>query len=330
MSGFYANKTVLVTGASGFVGTHFVAELLKQGANVLACRHLRPMILNDPRIRVVQADLNHRDQAMRVMQGVDTVIHAAGSVGAAGVGKARVLSLVTENLILAPRIMEAAAASGVERTLVFSSSTAYPPADHAVREEEMWTADPYEGYFGYGWARRAMERFAEFTHRTGPTMVAICRPTAVYGPHDNIDLSTCHVIPALIRRALSGENPFVVWGTGDETRDFLHARDLARGGLLLLERHAQGDPVNIGYGASVTIRKVVEQVLKATGREGSEIVFDANKPTALPHRLVDIGKARRLLGYGPEISLEQGIQETVEWMRSVLSETVGLRSSQHE
>jgi GDP-L-fucose synthase len=143
--------------------------------------------------------------------------------------------------------------------------------------------------------------------------IALVRPTAVYGRWDEFDPRTSHVIPALIRRAVAKENPFEVWGTGDEVRDFLHVTDMVRGSLLLLANHAVCDPVNIGYGRTVRVREVVDIILRAAGHRGARVVFDASKPTAIPVRSVDTTKARQLLGFEPSVSLEDGLADTVRW-----------------
>jgi len=145
--------------------------------------------------------------------------------------------------------------------------------------------------------------------------IALLRPTAVYGPRDNFDPMGGHVIPALICRASEKENPFVVWGTGEEVRDFLYVGDLARACLLLLEKRADCDPVNIGYGEPITIRQTVQIILAATGHADATLQFDATKPSAIPVRMVDISKARRILGFEPQTTLEQGITKTVDWYR---------------
>jgi GDP-L-fucose synthase len=161
--------------------------------------------------------------------------------------------------------------------------------------------------------RRYCERLGEFVAANSRMKVAIARPTAVYGPGDNFDPATCHVIPALIRRAVEKQNPFVVWGDGNEVRDFLHVHDLARGCLLLLEKHAACDPVNLGYGQAVTIKEIVRIILKAAGHEHATVKFDASKPSVIPFRMVDTAKAQRLLGFAPRITLEAGLAETVKW-----------------
>ncbi|MBI3795060.1 MAG: NAD-dependent epimerase/dehydratase family protein [Nitrospinae bacterium] len=312
--GFYEGKKVLVTGGSGFVGTHFVRQLLGRGADVRVPLHIRPMLEKDPRVEIVACDLANLNDCLKAFSGVDYVFHAAGVVFGAGVGGAGQMSGISTNLILTARTLEAAWMSDVKRVLIFSSgATVYPAANHPVKEEEMWDGPPTDAYFGYGWMRRYMELLGQFVEKKSEVGVAICRPTAIYGRHDNFDPKTSHVLPALIRKAVEKENPFIAWGTGDEERDFLHVDDLVRGCLLLLEKHATGDPVNLGYGATVSIKEALMIILKAAGHENAKVVFDSAKPSTISIRSVDISKARRLLGFEPLISLEEGLRDAVEW-----------------
>jgi GDP-L-fucose synthase len=309
----FRGRAVLVTGGSGFVGTHFVEALLEAGARVRVPVHLRPMIVQDPRVEQVQADLTRPEDCLRVCGGVEFVVHAAGAVAAAGVTATNPMSAITANLVLTARVLEGAWSAGVQRFLVFGSSTGYPATEHPVREDEMWIGPTHPSYFGYGWMRRYLERISEFAAAKSQMGIALVRPTATYGRWDDFDPRTSHVIPALIRRAVAGEDPFEVWGTGNEVRDFLHVTDLVRGSLLVLAKHAVCDPVNIGYGRTVRIRDVVGAILRAAGREGARVVYDATKPTAIPVRMVDTSKARELLGFEPRVSLEDGLADTVRW-----------------
>lgn len=317
---FYEGRKVLVTGGSGFVGIHIVQELLKQGAHVRVPLHERPMPMELEGVETMEADLTNAGDCQRVMDGVDYVFHAAGSVAAAGVTVTNPMSAITGNLILTARVLEAVMSSKAKGILIFSSGvTAYPQTEHAVKEDEMWTAPPPDIYFGYGWMRRYLELMGEFVAQKSEMGVAICRPTAVYGRFDNFDPKRSHFIPALIRRAVEKEDPYVVWGTGEEMRDILHVTDLARGCLLLLEKHAKCDPVNIGYGQATKVREVVEIILKASGHDGAKVEFDATKPTTIPVRMVDTSKAKSLLGFESSVSLEEGIADMIGWYR----ETIG-------
>ncbi len=313
MGSFFEGKNVLVTGGTGFVGTHFVKAALAAGGNVTTTVHKRSPIVDDPRLKTVQADLTDRAQARAAMKDQQIVFHCAGAVSAAGVTASNPMEPITDNLALTSMVMEAAWKTGVERIQVFGSSTAYPVTEHPVREDEMWTAPPHPSYFGYGWMRRYMEKMAEFVHDRSSTKVVLVRPTAVYGRHDDFHPITSHVIPALIRKAVERMNPYEVWGTGDEIRDFLHVEDLARGCLLATENYANCKPINIGYGGTSTVREIVQAILAAADYSDAQIIFNADRPTTIPKRMVDTTTARDILNFEPLYSLERGLADTVTW-----------------
>ncbi|WP_319582635.1 NAD(P)-dependent oxidoreductase [uncultured Pseudodesulfovibrio sp.] len=318
MHEFYKNVPVTVTGGTGFVGSHFAKALAEAGADVTVVRHKRDMPFDIEGVKFVEADLCDREQACKALEGARYVFHAAGAVSAAGTTTTNPTSAITENLVLTARTLEAASTAKVERCLIFSSgTTAYPLTDHPVTEDEMWGAPPPDVYFGYGWMRRYLELLGQFTAQKGGVDIAICRPTAVYGRYDDFNLKTCHVVPALINRAVAGDSPLEVWGTGDEMRDFLHITDLVRGCMLLLMKKADCTPINIGYGSVVTIRDIAEIVMRAAGRSEADIKFDPDKPTTIAKRLVNTDKARELLGFEPAVTLEEGLTDVVRWFKGV-------------
>jgi len=310
---FFERRLSLVTGGSGFIGTHLTKALLDQGGRVRLAVHRRAPIIRDPRVDVVRADLTVLEDCLEAMRGVDVVLHAAGAVSGTGVTAADAMAGISTNLTLTAQVLHAAWMAGVERILIFSSSTVYPASDHPIREDELAEQAPHPAYLGYGRMRRYLEHLAEFVADRSGIKVALVRPTAVYGPHDDFNPTTSHVIPALVRKAAARLDPYEVWGTGDEMRDFLHVEDLARGCLLALEKHAVCDPINIGYGSAVTIRRVAEIILDAAGHSAASLRFDASKPTAIPIRLVDTSKAARLLDFKPSIPIESGLRSLVEW-----------------
>lgn len=310
---FYQGRLVLVTGGTGFVGTHIVEELLKCGAKVRVPIHKRPLIIKDKYIETLRADLTKQQDCLRAVKGVDYVFHAAGAVANAGITASNPMAAITANLILTTQMLQAAWVASIKRFLLFSSSTAYSVTDYPIKEEEMWSGSPHPAYFGYGWMRRYLEKLAEFVALKSEIKIALVRPTAVYGRFDNFDPATSHVIPALIRRAVEKESPFLVWGSGEEARDFLHITDLARGCLLMLEKYAICDPVNIGYGKAVTIREIVNIILRVTGNDKAKVIFDSSKPTTIPLRIVDTSKAKKVLGFQPRVTLEEGLVDTIKW-----------------
>jgi GDP-L-fucose synthase len=160
--------------------------------------------------------------------------------------------------------------------------------------------------------RRYREKLMEFVSGFSGLKIALSRGTAMYGPYDNFNPKTCHVIPALINRVLSGENPFVVWGTPDVVRDFLYVRDVIDGALLVLEKGESMRPYNLGAGTAVTVGDIVDAVLKATGKS-PKVVYDETKPTTIPFRMVSTDRIRDELGFQSKWSFEEGIKNTVDW-----------------
>jgi GDP-L-fucose synthase len=317
---FFKDKLVLVTGGTGFVGSHFVEELVNLGARIRVPVHHRPSRVSHASIEVMHADLAVQEDCLAVCDGVDYVVHAAGAVSAAGItAGSNPMAAITTNLILTAQVLQAAWSKKVKRLLLFSSSTGYPAYEHPVREDEFWEGPTHPSYFGYGWMRRYLERMGEFVHTRSDTKIALVRPTAVYGRYDDFNPATSHVIPALIRRAVAKENPFVVWGSPGVVRDFLHITDLIKGSLLLLEKHAMCDPVNIGYGSAVTIGEIVDIVIEASGHSKAVVKFDESKPTTIPFRMADITKARTILGFKPAISLNDGLADVVKWFMSPMT-----------
>ena len=314
---FYKDKVVLVTGGSGFIGTHIVQELLERGAKVRVTIHQRPMNIKDERIDTIYADLYKIEDCLEAVKGVDYVCHAGGGAIGAAVTAGNPMSAIAANMITTIQTLQAAWMAGVERFLLLSSHTTYPNAEYPIKEEEMWSGPTDPSYFGYGWMRRYLERLAEFVVSKSDMKIAIVRPTAAYGRWDSFDPTKSHVIPALIRRAVEKEDPFVVWGTGEEVRDFLRASDIARGSLLALEKYATCDPINIGYGKTVKIKEIVSMILKAVGHEKAKVEFDASKPTTIAFRMVDTSKAKKILGFEPKLTLEEGLRDTVEWYKEV-------------
>lgn len=319
---FYKGKRVLVTGGTGFVGRHIVQQLLKEGAIVRVPVHNRQLLATkDERIETVQADLTRQEDCLSVSRGINYVFHAAGAVMGAGAGAESSMAGITTNLILTSQILQAAWTTDIERFLLFSSSTGYPVTDHPVKEDEMWSGPTHPAYLGYGWMRRYFERLGEFVASNSDVKISIIRPTAIYGRYDNFDPVTSHIIPALVRKAVERLAPFEVWGSGQEVRDFLHVSDLARGCLMMMEKNAECDPVNIGYGKSVTVKKIVGYILAAAEYHDAKVVFNASKPTSIPFRMVDTSKAKKVLGFEPEITIEDGIKDTVDWFRKQHAKT---------
>ncbi|MGA7934860.1 MAG: NAD-dependent epimerase/dehydratase family protein [Kovacikia sp.] len=310
---FYQNKTVLVAGGTGLMGTHLVQALLKQGARVRSTLHKKPAQIYDQRVEYLSADLTRREDCDRAVRDVDYVFLCAANTSGAAVMAHNPIAHLTPNLLINSQMLEAACLAKVERLLFVSSTTVYPAVPYPVKESEAFVGDPHESYLGVGWMKRYIEKLAQFYYERYGMKIALVRPTNAYGPFDKFDFETSHVLPALIRRALDKQNPFEVWGDGTAVRDFIYISDLTDALLLALEHCANCEAINLGSGQPITIQQAVEVILKLTGHSTAKPVFDASKPTTIPIRLVDLTKARELLNYQPRVSFEEGIKNTIEW-----------------
>jgi GDP-L-fucose synthase len=262
----FKNKKVVVSGGSGFIGTHFINELLDRGAKVKTSIHKNSLKIQDERIEVVEnIDLEKLDDAIKLIDGADYVIHTAGYIGHPS-GIATDFQIALNQITVITNEFESSYKSGVKGFLDVNSSTGYPDRRYPITEDEYWDDEPYISYYGYGWMRRYREKLMEqfLTPTTQPT--SLDKTVGQTKEHDNFNLKTCHVIPALIKRVLGGENPLKVWGSPDVVRDFLYVKDVINGCLLVLEKGESMRPYNVGYGSTVTIGDIVDVILKATGK----------------------------------------------------------------
>lgn len=308
---FYKNKKVLVTGGTGLIGQPVVQLLLDQGAKV------RVASLDDPSRVNSAAEFMHGNLmdgvfCTKITTGMDCVFHVAGIKGSVGLGRARAASFMVPHLLMNTLMMEAAHKAGVERYLYTSSIGVYHPAD-VFYEDKAWDGPPHSTDQFAGWAKRMGELLCEaYKMEYGWDKIAIVRPTNVYGPFDNFDPKTAMVIPALIARVAGGENPLVVWGDGSPVRDFIYSRDCAEGMLLALEKGANCTPINLGGGHRTSIRQIAE-VICSCFPNPPKLEWDTTKPPGQAMRVMDITRAKEMIGFAPSTSVEQGVRETVEW-----------------
>jgi GDP-L-fucose synthase len=315
----FKNKKVVVTGGSGFIGTHFINELLDRGAKVKTSIHKNSLKVQDERIEVVEnIDLEKFDDAIKLIDGADYVIHTSGYIGHPS-GIATDFQIALNQITVITNELEACYKCGVKGFLDLNSSTGYPDRRYPITEDEYWDDEPYISYYGYGWMRRYREKLIEHTSHLTDMKMGIARGTAIFGPHDNFDLKTCHVVPALLKRVLSGEDPFVVWGSPDVVRDFLYVKDVVKGCLLVLENGESMRPYNVGYGSTVTIGDIVDVILKATGKT-PKVEWDNSKPTTIPFRACSTERIQNELGFKPDYTFEEGMRETIDWYLETINE----------
>lgn len=305
---------VLVTGGTGLIGSHFVEELLQRKARVRIVVHCRPSPFG-ARVEAVAGDLRDSATCEQAASGVDHVIHAAGVSG----GSKRIvvdpIPMFTDSLLMNTNVLEAARLAGVKRYLFVSNSSVYAKSDHMLQEDFAWGPNARgvpENEAGV--VKRTGETQCQLYARHGGLQIGIVRAGNAYGPRDNFDLEGSHVVPALVRKAVERQDPYVVWGAGETVRDFIHARDIALGGLAILERYCVCDPVNVATGRVVTINDLVQLILALSGHAPKGIHFDETAPPASPAKRLDTTKMQSL-GIRPQLSLEDGLQDTIQWYR---------------
>jgi GDP-L-fucose synthase len=301
-----ADATVVVTGGTGFLGRHVTEELRRHGAKVFA-------------LGSRNYDLRRRAEADRMLVDIrpDAVVHLAAVVGGIGANRSEPGRFFYENALMGVELLEACRVAGVAKTVISGTVCAYPKhAPVPFQETGLWDGYPEETNAPYGLAKKMLLVQAQ-AYRTQYGMNAVyLLPVNLYGPHDNFDLESSHVIPAMIRKFIAarenGQQHVVLWGDGSPTREFLHVRDAARAFRLALDRYDGGEPVNLGSGEEITIRDLAALIARTTGYRG-EVVWDPSRPNGQPRRRLATAKAREWLGFEASITLEQGIAEVAEW-----------------
>jgi GDP-L-fucose synthase len=311
---FLRDRRVLVTGGAGLVGSAFVERLLLAGARVRTVQHRRSIPFGG-NVEVLKGDLLDHDFCRQAVSGMDCVVHAAGVSGGSKQVTVAPIPMFTDNLLMNTQIIEAARQAGVEYYLFVSNSSVYAKSEAPLSEPRAW-GDTSIGIpeNETGTVKRAGETQCALYAKCTEMKIAIIRAGNAYGPHDNFDLQSSHVLPALIRKAVERQQPFTLWGSGRTVRDFIHSSDIARGGLFLLQRARTGDcaPVNVATGHPVTIDEAVRLILRLTGCGCPVVQYDTAAPPASPAKRIDVSKMKAL-GFEPLLTLEAGLRQAIDW-----------------
>jgi GDP-L-fucose synthase len=301
---------VLVTGGGGFLGSHLVERLRGNGVEPFVARR-------------ADYDLTVDGDVKRLFEDArpELVIHLAAEVGGIGANRANPGRYWYANVLMGTHVLEESRLAGVGKLVLLGTICAYPKfAPVPFEEEELWNGYPEETNAPYGVAKKALLVGAQAYREQYDLNAVYLLPVNLYGPGDNFDLESSHVIPALIRKMIEaqqrGDHEVVLWGDGSPTREFLYVEDCAEGIVLAAERYDGAEPVNLGTGEEISIRDLAELVAEATGYDG-EIVWDASKPNGQPRRRLDVSRAERLFGFRATTPLREGIERTVAWYRAM-------------
>jgi GDP-L-fucose synthase len=303
------HKRIIVTGGAGFVGAHLIKKLRARGCEQIFIP------------RSAEYDLTRADNIDRLFLGrrPEVVIHLAAAVGGIGANRANPGRFFYENAIMGIQLIEAARRYSVEKTVVLGTICAYPKFTPVpFREEELWNGYPEETNAPYGVAKKALlVQCQAYREQYGMNAIFLL-PVNLYGPGDNFDLESSHVIPALIRKCAEAieerRSEIVCWGDGSPTREFLYVEDCAEGILAATESYDKSDPVNLGSGEEISIRDLVEKVAALTGFQG-RIVWDMSKPNGQPRRCLDVTCAEREFGFRALTGFDEGLKCTIDYYR---------------
>jgi len=307
---FWAERRVCVTGGAGFLG-HYVQEKLRQrGVKDIFVPTIEDYNLVDP------ADVKRMLEDARS----DVIIHLAANVGGIGANREHPAEFFYDNLMMGVQLMHEAWKQGIEKVVAIGTVCAYPKFTPVpFNEDDLWNGYPEETNAPYGLAKKMLlVQSQAYRQQYGFNSIFLL-PVNLYGPGDNFNLRTSHVIPALIRKCIEagerGDTEVVVWGDGSPTREFLYAADAAEGIVLAAERYNESDPVNLGSGYEISIKDLVELIARETGFQG-KLVWDTSKPNGQPRRALDVSRAQERFGFRAPTPFDEGIRETIAWFRA--------------
>ena len=309
MSDFWNNKKVCVTGGAGFLGSFVLAALEKRGVTDVFVPHVEDYDLRDIQdIRRMLKDSNP-----------DIIIHLAALAGGIGANLERPAEFFYDNLMMGVPLMHEAYTHGVDKFVAIGTVCAYPKfATIPFKEDDLWSGYPEETNAPYGLAKKMLLVQAQAYREQYDFDAIYLLPVNLYGPRDNFNLETSHVIPGLIRKFIEaqdqGDKEVVLWGDGSPTREFFYAGDAAEGILMAAENYHESEPVNLGSGMEISIKDLATLLGKLTGFEG-EVVWDTTKPNGQPRRMLDVSRAKEKFGFSAQMSFEEGLRTTIKWFK---------------
>lgn len=307
----FEDKKICVTGGAGFLGSYVVEQLKKKGAKKIFV----------PRSK--DYDLTQREACKKVVRDQDIIIHLAAKVGGIGYNRENPATLFYDNLMMGIQLMEEARLADVEKFVAIGTICAYPKYTPVpFKEENLWNGYPEETNAPYGLAKKMMLVQSQAYRKQYGFNSIYLLPVNLYGPRDNFDPKSSHVIPALIKKIVDaqekGEWSIEVWGTGSATREFFYVEDAARGIVMATERYDKPDPVNLGAGFEISIKDLVDLIAELCEFDG-EIKWDSSKPDGQPRRCLDTSKAEKEFGFEAKTDFREGLKKAIEWYKNLIA-----------
>ena len=317
MNNFYVGKKVLIAGASGFIGRNLLLSLNKMGAKIRGTYLNHKPDLELDNVEYIRADLTLKEDCLQITKDIDYVFMCSANTSGAMVMEKTPLVHLTPNIIMNALILEASYINDVKKFCFISSNTVYPVLDTPVTEDDT-NFEFFDKYYIVGWMKQFSELMCKMYSQKikKPMETLIIRPGNLYGPFDKFTLKESKVIAALIRRSLEKENPFYVWGDGNDIKDFLYIQDFIEGMLMAFCSIKGHEVVNIASGKPISIKDVLHKILIISDHEKVKVNYDLTKPTMIPKRLIDISKIKAKTNWSPKISIGQGLKKTIDWYNS--------------
>ncbi|NJN61353.1 MAG: GDP-L-fucose synthase [Coleofasciculaceae cyanobacterium RL_1_1] len=308
------NKSIVVTGGAGFLGRQVVAQLIEAGAN--------PEMISIPRSR--DCDLTQMSACEAAVKDQDLVIHLAAHVGGIGLNREKPAELFYDNLMMGTQLIHAAYQAGVEKFVCVGTICAYPKFTPVpFKEDDLWIGYPEETNAPYGIAKKALLVQLEAYRQQYDFNGIYLLPVNLYGPEDNFNPRSSHVIPALIRKVYEaqqrGDAEIPVWGDGSPSREFLYSTDAARGIVMATQRYNDADPVNLGTNNEIKIRDLIETICDLMEFKG-KIVWETDQPNGQPRRCLDTQRAKDRFGFTAQVGFRDGLKQTINWYRQHATE----------
>jgi len=317
-----SKKKVLICGVTGFIGRNLMETLAENDDFELSGTYLTSEPPNEPRIKLIKADLRNDDDVNRVVAGMDIIIQGAATTSGAKDTINKPYHHVTDNAVMNSLIFRAAHIHGVSHVVFFSCTTMYQSSIIPVKETDFdANQEMYPSYFGVAWTKVYIEKMCEFYSRLGNTRFTAIRHSNIYGPYDKYDLERSHVFGATVTKVMTAKDggEVLVWGAGEEERDLLYVSDLVKFvGLVLDKQESKYELFNVGCGNSISIKDLVAKIMTASGKN-LRIAHDLSKPSIKTTFCVDTTKAKKDLGWSPQVSLDEGIQKTIDWYRAKIA-----------